>query len=89
MPNNAYQCLLNLNALLLVQNRAGSSKLSRRKKPEKDIERIFFTFAEAQQFMGVSHQTLYRLMGEGLPSHKVGRKRVFLKEDLGRWIREH
>ena len=63
--------------------------MSRRKKPEKDIERIFFTFAEAQQFMGVSHQTLYRLMDEGLPSHKIGRKRVFLKDDLERWIREH
>jgi excisionase family DNA binding protein len=63
--------------------------LGKRKKPERDIERIFFTFAEAQEFMGVSHQTLYRLMGEGLPSHKVGRKRVFLKEDLERWIREH
>jgi excisionase family DNA binding protein len=63
--------------------------LGRRKKPDRDIERIFFTFAEAQEFMGVSHQTLYRLMGEGLPSHKVGRKRVFLKEDLERWIREH
>jgi excisionase family DNA binding protein len=63
--------------------------LGKRKKPEREIERIFFTFAEAQEFMGVSHQTLYRLMGEGLPSHKVGRKRVFLKEDLERWIREH
>jgi excisionase family DNA binding protein len=63
--------------------------LGKRKKPERDIERIFFTFAEAQEFMGVSHQTLYRLMGEGLPSHKVGRKRVFLKDDLERWIREH
>jgi excisionase family DNA binding protein len=63
--------------------------LGKRKKPERDIERIFFTFAEAQEFMGVSHQTLYRLMDDGLPSHKVGRKRVFLKEDLERWIREH
>jgi len=28
-------------------------------------------------------------MDQGLQSHKVGRKRVFLKEDLERWIREH
>jgi excisionase family DNA binding protein len=63
--------------------------LSRRKKPEKEIERIFLYFAEAQQYLGVSHQTIYRLMEQGLPSHKIGRKRVFLKEDLEKWIREH
>jgi len=28
-------------------------------------------------------------MKEGLPSHKIGKKRVFLKEDLVRWIKEH
>ena len=61
-----------------------------RKKPEDtNIERIFFTFTEAQEFLGVSHQTIYNLMKEGLPSHKIGKKRVFLKEDLVRWIKEH
>lgn len=58
-------------------------------KPKGDIERIFFTFSEAQEFLGVSHQTIYKLMKEGLPSHKIGNKRVFLKEDLVNWIREH
>ena len=60
-----------------------------RKKPSGDIERIFLTFAEAQEFLGISHQTLYKLMNEGLPSHKIGKKRVFLKEDLIKWIKEH
>lgn len=60
-----------------------------RKKPEKEVEREIFTFAEAQEFLRVSHQTLYKLINEGLPSHKVGSKRVFLKEDLMRWIKEH
>jgi excisionase family DNA binding protein len=60
-----------------------------RKKPEKEVERIFFTFAEAQEFLGVSHQTMYKLMKEGLPSHKIGSKRVFLKEDLTKWIKDH
>ena len=60
-----------------------------RKKPDGDVERIFFTFTEAQEFLGVSHQTIYKLMKEGLPSHKIGKKRVFLKEDLVRWIKEH
>jgi excisionase family DNA binding protein len=53
------------------------------------IERVFLTFREAQDFFGVSHQTLYKLMGEGLPSHKIGKKRVFFKEDLITWIKEH
>ena len=60
-----------------------------RKKSEREVERIFFTFAEAQEFLGVSHQTIYKLMQEGLPSHKISNKRVFLKEDLIKWIKEH
>lgn len=60
-------------------------------KPGKsdNIERIFLTFQEAQEFLGVSHQTLYKLMGQGLPSHKIGRRRVFFKEDLIKWIKDH
>jgi excisionase family DNA binding protein len=60
-----------------------------RKKPEKAVERIFFTFAEAQEYLGVSHQTVYKLMKAGLPSHKISNKRVFLKDDLSNWIKEH
>jgi len=58
-------------------------------KSNKKVERIFFTFSEAQEFLGVSHQTIYKLMKEGLHSHKIGKKRVFLKEDLVQWIKEH
>ena len=61
----------------------------KRARPDKKIERIFFTFTEAQEFLGVSHQTVYRLMEKGLPSHKIGKKRVFLKEDLVKWIKYH
>jgi excisionase family DNA binding protein len=55
----------------------------------KSPERAYLTFQEAQDYLGVSHQTLYKLMREGLPSHKVGKKRVFLKEELLQWIRDH
>ncbi|MBN1690375.1 MAG: helix-turn-helix domain-containing protein [Dehalococcoidia bacterium] len=61
----------------------------RKKQPDSKIERIFFTFTEAQEFLGVSRQTIYKLMDDGLPSHKIGKKRVFLKEDLIKWIKEH
>ena len=60
-----------------------------KEKSRENIERIFFTFQEAQEFLGVSHQTIYKLMKEGLPSHKIGKKRIFLKEDLIKWIKEH
>jgi excisionase family DNA binding protein len=60
-----------------------------RKKPEKEVERVLFTFSEAQEFLRVSHQTLYKLMKEGLPSHKIGGRRMFLKEDLVDWIKRH
>ncbi len=58
-------------------------------QPKEKIDRIFLSFTEAQEYLGLSHQTLYKLMDEGLESHKIGRKRVFLKEDLEKWIREH
>jgi excisionase family DNA binding protein len=56
---------------------------------KNQVERIFLTFQEAQDFLGVSHQTVYKLMSQGLPSHKIGKKRVFFKEDLVKWIKEH
>ena len=81
-------CLITLNILPLHLNRKRVMKVGR-KKPDENVERIFFTFTEAQKFLGVSHQTIYKLMKEGLPSHKIGKKRVFFKEDLIRWIKEH
>lgn len=60
-----------------------------RRKPEKEVERELFTFAETQEFLRVSHQTLYKLINEGLPSHKIGTKRMFLKEDLLKWVNDH
>jgi excisionase family DNA binding protein len=63
--------------------------MSEENKDKQDIQRIYMTFQEAQKFLGVSHQTIYRLMKQGLASHKIGKKRVFLKEELIRWIRDH
>jgi excisionase family DNA binding protein len=65
--------------------------MGRAKNPKKkmDVERIFFSFTETQEFLGVSHQTVYKLMQEGLASHKIGKKRVFLKEDLINWVKDH
>ena len=64
------------------------AKREKNKSPS-GVERIFLTFQETQEFLGVSHQTLYKLMSQGLPSHKIGKKRVFLKDDLIQWIKSH
>ena len=58
-------------------------------QPKRSVERIFLSFTETQEYLGVSHATIYRLMKVGLPSHKIGKKRVFLKEDLVDWIKGH
>jgi len=63
--------------------------MARRKiaKPEEKIEKVFISFAQAQEFLGVSHQTIYNLMDKGLPSYKIGKKRVFTKAELVNWVK--
>ena len=58
------------------------------KEAGQRIERVLLTFEEAQELLRVSHQTVYNLMRRGLPSHKVGKRRMFLKDELLQWIRE-
>jgi len=43
-----------------------------RDKTRGSVERIFYTFQEPQEFLGVSHQTVYKLMKAGLSSHTIG-----------------
>ena len=63
--------------------------MTEEKNDQQKTQRIFLTFQETQEFLGVSHQTVYKLMKDGLPSHKIGKKRVFFKDDLIRWIKDH
>jgi excisionase family DNA binding protein len=54
---------------------------------DKRTGRIFYTFKEAMNHLAVSRYTLRKLMKSGLPSHRIGRKIVFLKEDVADWIK--
>lgn len=56
-------------------------------KTEPEIEKVFISFTQAQEFLGVSHQTIYNLIKKGMPSYKIGKKRVFIKEDLIEWVK--
>ena len=42
--------------------------MAKESENKQDVQRIFLTFQEAQEFLEVSHQTIYRLMKEGLAS---------------------
>ena len=63
--------------------------MSNPQEQSRKFERIYLTSQEAQELMGVSHKTMYNLMRQGMPSHKIGKKRVFLREELVQWITEH
>ena len=94
MSITVYWCLFVPNYIhssTIASKRFWSKVVDRRvdQGKKKDIERIFLTFQETQEFLNVSHQTLYKLIKEELPSHKIGKKRIFLKEDLEKWIRSH
>ena len=60
-----------------------------RQPSSKRTERIFWTFAETQAILSVSKYGLRKLMKLDLPSHRIGRKIVFLKEDVEQWRKSH
>ena len=44
---------------------------------------------EAARHLRVSTSTLYRLLKQpGFPSHKVGKSRRYVQEELDAWLRE-
>ena len=55
----------------------------------KRTERIHWTFAEAQVILSISKYGLRKLMKNGLISHRIGKKVVFLKEDVEKWRKSH
>jgi hypothetical protein len=55
----------------------------------KRTERVHWTFAETQVILSVSKYSLRKLMKNGLASHRIGRKIVFLKEDVEQWRKSH
>ncbi len=65
------------------------SKMTGKQKPDKRNERIFYTFKEAMDHLAISRYTLRKLMKSGLPSHRIGKKIVFLKEDVADWLMGH
>ncbi len=61
-------------------------------KVEEEVHKIgaspLLDFNEAQRFLRVSHQTMYKLLGEGLPVHRFTKRMTFLPDELIKWIKE-
>lgn len=51
---------------------------------------LFYTMNEVSQILGLSRQTIYRMIKSGeLLTHKFGKRRMIEKEYLDKWIAEH
>ena len=51
-------------------------------------EEKYLTVREASKFLKISISTLNRFIKqEGIPSYKVGRRRLFDKDELVEWVR--
>jgi excisionase family DNA binding protein len=54
---------------------------------QRKEEPPYLTLQETFEWLRMSHQTIYKLMREGLPSHKVGQRRIFFKDEVEAWLR--
>lgn len=54
------------------------------------MERKYISVKELSVLMGIGVVTIYkRIKGDKLPSYKVGGKRLFDKDEVMAWMKEH
>lgn len=51
------------------------------------MEKKFISIAEVAEFLGISRQSIYRLLSQGMPCYKLGGRRIFDREELVAWIK--
>ena len=52
------------------------------------MEEKFLTTKQAAAFLKISVPTIFRYLGDGkIPSYKIGKKRVFDREELVDWVK--
>lgn len=52
------------------------------------VEERFLTVRETSEFLKISMSTLNRLIKQNeIPSHKLGHRRLFDKDELIKWVR--
>jgi len=53
------------------------------------MEKKFLSMAEVTEFLGISRQSIYRLLSQGMPCYKLGGRRIFDREELIDWVKGH
>ena len=53
------------------------------------MEKKFLSMAEVAEFLGISRQSIYRLLSQGMPRYKLGGRRIFDREELIDWVKGH
>lgn len=57
-------------------------------KEQQTVERLALSVKETAEALGVSRQTVYRMIhSEGFPSKKPGRRRVICMAELREWMK--
>ena len=52
-----------------------------------NLEKRYFTIAEAAKYLTITRATLHRhVKGGEIPSYKIGGRRIFDKVDLDKWV---
>lgn len=56
----------------------------------ENMERLIYTIPEVASLLGLSQSYVYELVNKDMiPSIKLGRRRIILKERFHRWLEEH
>lgn len=53
------------------------------------MEKKFLSIEEVIEFLGMSRQKVYSLLDQGLPSYKLGGRRIVDREELIEWVKSH
>lgn len=53
------------------------------------MEKKFISFNEVMEFLGMGRQTIYNLLVRGMPSYKLGGRRIFDRDELIEWVKSH
>ena len=54
------------------------------------MEKRFLSFPETAAFLGLSRSKVEKLVGQRkIPSYKIDKRRVFDKEELVEWVKNH
>ena len=56
-------------------------------KKEIKVEVKLLTVKELASYLGVSIRQIYRLIGNGMPSLRVGKYHRFNKDDIDKWTK--